>query len=331
MFDLFNEEAATRITHFNYPQQRAWIVNANITVAIIGRGGGKTHGIIAPVAIRNVKGMPRGSTAFVGPTYMKIKGDLIPSLVKALEKLGFYEEIDFWIGKSIPKSIKHIKPYENASEPMYSVFWRNGHVFRLIGLDRKDSGNAQSNDFIINDESKFTNIDQFNSRIVPTNRGNEDTDFAKLHYHHGYLFCTDMPTNPESAWIFEYEKLMDPQQVDLIVTYDFKRTGLIKDMRELFAKDQLTAALDQRFRKEIKRLDNILFELRREAVYFVEGSTLDNIDVVTEKFIRQMKRVLTPKQFNSSILNLRETGADFAFYGNFNATIHTYDDINYIW
>ncbi len=347
-------DANQRITHFNYPQQRAWVVNANITVAIIGRAGGKTHGFIAPVSIRNVKGMPRGATGFTGPTYMKIKGDLIPALIKALEKLGFYEEIDFWVGKFIPKNIRHEKPYECPTDPSYSIFWRNGHVWRLIGLDRKDSGNAQSNDFIINDESKFTKIEQFNSRIVPTNRGNEDV-FSHLHYHHGMMFCTDMPTNPDAKWIFEFEKHMDPDQIDLIVTYDHQQQELIKSigddlisidptislqvksdkeklldaMRVLVAKEQLTEALDTRFRKELARLDKLLFELRREAVYFLEASTLDNIDVVTERYIRQMKRVLTTKQFNTSILNLREAGADFGFYGNLDTDIHGYTDIDY--
>lgn len=321
-------DAEQRIKHFNYPQQKAWIVNANITVAICGRGTGKTYGFISPVVIRNVCGMSRGATAFVSPTYIKAKGDMVPSLTDALEKLGFYEDVDFWVGKFIPKTIRHQKPFQYAKDPQHSIFWRNGHVNRIIGMDRKDTGNAQSNDFIIGDEAKFIKIDDFNSRIVPTNRGNEDI-FAHLHYHHGMIFCTDMPTNPESKWIFDYELQMDPEQIDLIVTYDCQKNQLLKDMRGLVAKEQLTEALNLRFRKELKRIDDILFELRREAVYFIEASTLDNLDVVGERYIRQMKRVLTPKQFNTSILNLRETGADFGFYGNFNAEKHTYVDVDY--
>jgi hypothetical protein len=317
-----------RIAHFNYPQQQAWIVNANTTVAVIGRGGGKTHGFIAPITLRNVQGMPRGATAFVGPTYIKIKGDLIPSLTKALEKLGFYEEIDFWIGKFIPKTINHERPFECPQDPSYSIFWRNGHVDRLIGMDRKDSGNAQSNDYIINDESKFLNIKDFNSRILPTNRGNEDV-FSHLHYHHGLTFCTDRPTSIEGAWIFEYKKLMDQDQINLIVSFDHQKQELLKDMRASILKEQLTEALNIRFRKELKRLDGILFELRREAVFYIEASTLDNIDVVGIKYIRDMERKLTPIEFNTSILNLEEEGVGFGFYGNFSLDKLGYDDIDY--
>ncbi|RVU01089.1 hypothetical protein EOD41_10775 [Mucilaginibacter limnophilus] len=347
-------EVQQKITHFNIPQQKAIIVNANIIVAIVGRAGGKTHGFISPTAIRNVKGMPRGGTGFVGPTYIKLENDLIPALTKALEKFGFYEGVDYWVGQSIPKSVKHEDPFECPRNPQYSIFWRNGHIFRIIGLDRKDSGNAQSNDFIINDEAKFTNRDAFNSRIVPTNRGNEDV-FGHLHYHHGILFCSDMPTSPESQWLFEYEEKMDPEQIDLIVSYDhalreyikqivdellaaepglsqqvkFNRELLLSEMRNLVAKGKLHEALEKRFRKELQRLDGILFELRREAVYFVEASTLDNIDVVTERYLRQMKQVLTPRQFNASILNIREVGAEDKFYANFDEVKHTYVSVNY--
>jgi hypothetical protein len=38
---------------------------------------------------------------------------------------------------------------------------------------------------------------------------------------------------------------------------------------------------------------------------------------------------LSPKQFNTSILNIREVGADFAFYGTFDEVKHTYTDIDY--
>lgn len=352
---MTSEEAVKqKITHFNIPQQKAWIINANVMLAIIGRAGGKTHGFIAPAALRNVKGMPRGATGFVGPTYIKLENDLIPALRKALEKFKFYEEIDYWIGKFIPKNINHEKPYECPTNPQYSIFWKNGHIFRIIGLDRKDSGNAQSNDFIIGDEAKFINEDSFNTRIIPTNRGNEDL-FGHLHYHHGIYLCTDMPTSPESQWLFKYEEMMDPEQIELIVSYDHAQRKMVSDMgdtllqqdsglsrqirvdkeallatmRDLVAKDKLTDALDKRFRKELTRLDNILFELRREAVLFIEASTLDNLDVVTERYIRQMKRVLTPDQFDRSILNLRKMGSDFAYYGNFDEVKHTYTDINY--
>lgn len=380
-----NEQSEPRqkITHFNYAQQRAWIVNANILALIAGRGIGKDHGIITPAVLRNVKEMPRGATAFIAPTYVKAKGDLIPSLVKALEKFNFYEGVDFWIGEHIPKKVKHVKAYEHPRDPQYSVFFRNGHIIRLIGLDRKDTANGQSNDFIILNEAKFIREEDYKSRVVPTNRGNEDVPaFAKLHFHHGQYIISDMPSNAAGKWILKFEKEMDQEQIDLIVSFDHeqrqlvktvadkllglddekemivfndRQLGIIEDlktgftgesgnlserirfdkerllatMRDLVKKGQLTEAIEIRFRKEITRLDNALFELRRDAIHFMKASTLENIDVLRESFIKQMSRVLTDRQFNTSILNLEDDGAEEEFYSTFNEDLHTYTDIDY--
>ncbi|MBS7565148.1 hypothetical protein KHS38_12105 [Mucilaginibacter sp. Bleaf8] len=351
-----DEDIQQKITHFNYPQQRAWIVNANTTIAILGRGTGKDHGIVTPITLRNAKEMPRGATGFIGPTYVKIKGDLLPSLTKALEKFGFYEEVDYWIGQFIPKKVKSVKPFECPRDPQYSIFWTNGHINRLIGLDRKDSANGQSNDYVLLNEARFVKEADYKSRVVPTNRGNEDLPhFAKLHYHHGILITSDQPTNAEGKWILNFKQFHDQEQIDLIVSYDQAHRELIKDMadhllrdhngvsiqikydrdklletmRDLVLKGQLTEALNKRFRTELARLDNALFELRRECVYTLYASTLDNIDVVTERYIRQMSRVLTPKQFNTSILNLEDDSAEEMFYSTFDEDRHTYDDIEY--
>lgn len=381
---MSNRPIQQKITHFNYPQQRAWIINANILVAILGRGTGKDHGIITPAVTRNVKGLPRGATAFISPTYVKAKGDLIPSLVKALEKFKIYEGVDFWIGEHIPKKVKHEKAYEHPREAQYSIFFRNGHILRLIGLDRKDTANGQSNDFIIVNEAKFIREEDYKSRVVPTNRGNEDIPhFANKHYHHGQYIISDRPSNAAGKWILKFEKESDQEEVDLIASFDYeqrqfvrkaanvllgesdqqdvkiilsdRQTDLVDEladafdpkatefsknikhdkeqllatMRKLVEKGQLTEALELRFRKELNRLDDILFSLRRNAIHFLTASSLDNIDVLGESFIRQMSRVLTDRQFNTSILNLDDDGAEESFYSTFDEDLHTYTDIDY--
>lgn len=351
-----NDDAVKqKIIHFNYPQQRAWIVNANTTVGIIGRAGGKDHGFVTPTLLRNVKGMPRGATAFVSPTYIKAKTDMVPALIKALEKFGFYEEIDFWVGKYIPASIPHDKAYEHPRDAEYSIFFKNGHTVRIIGLDNKKTANGQSNDFLLLNEARFIKHEDFISRVKPTNRGNEDTDFVNLHYHHGTLITTDMPRSVKSRWILDYEKEVDFEQIDLIVSFDYEQRELIKSighdmlgldpklslqitidkekllatMRDLVAKQKLTEALEIRFRKEINRLDDILFELRREAVYTIRASTLDNLDAVGVRFVNEMKRDLTDNEFDASILNEEVKSTDDPFYSTFNDEHHCYDDINY--
>ncbi len=355
MMQLTHDEIFQKIIHFNYPQQAGWIVNANTTVYIAGRAFGKDHGVVSPVTLRNMKGMPRGATAFISPTFIKAKTDMIPALIKAWEKFGFYEEIDFWVSKNIPSTIPHVKAYEHPREPQYSIFWRNGHVIRIIGLDNKKTANGQSNDYLVLNEGRFIKYEDFIARVKPTNRGNEDTDFVNLHYHHGTLITTDMPASAASKWILKYENEMDQVQIDLIVSFDLayrealKEIGgeilsidptrsmiikkdkdrLLETMRDLVANGRLTEALDKRFRKELKRLEDILFELRREAVNFIRASTLDNIDAVGVRFINEMKRDLSEKEFDRSILNIEVDEVKAPFYSTFSDELHGYDNINY--
>ena len=66
--------------------------------------------------------------------------------------------------------------------------------------------------------------------------------------------------------------------------------------------------------------------LRRNCFYFVRASSLDNIDILGEDYIRRMKRDLPPLVFAISILNIKPKKSGEGFYCNFDPDIHTYID-----
>ncbi len=66
--------------------------------------------------------------------------------------------------------------------------------------------------------------------------------------------------------------------------------------------------------------------LRRNCFYFVRASSLDNIDILGEDYIRRMKRDLPPLVFAISILNIRPKKSGEGFYCNFDSEVHTYID-----
>ena len=66
--------------------------------------------------------------------------------------------------------------------------------------------------------------------------------------------------------------------------------------------------------------------LRRNCFYFVRASSLDNIDILGEDYIRRMKRDLPPLVFAISILNIRPKKSGEGFYCNFDPDRHTYID-----
>lgn len=75
-----------------------------------------------------------------------------------------------------------------------------------------------------------------------------------------------------------------------------------------------------------KKYQKHINDLRCAAFYFVRASSLDNIDILGESYIRQMKLSLPPLTFAISILNLKPKRSGEGFYCNFDADIHTYID-----
>ena len=61
----------TQKVYFNDAQQRVMFRQAHTSVVIGGRRLGKSHGIVAPFALRNVQRMPGGTHAFVASSFQQ--------------------------------------------------------------------------------------------------------------------------------------------------------------------------------------------------------------------------------------------------------------------
>jgi len=75
-----------------------------------------------------------------------------------------------------------------------------------------------------------------------------------------------------------------------------------------------------------KKYQKHIDALRRNCFYFVRASSLDNIDILGEDYIRRMKRDLPPLVFLVSVLNLKPGRTGEGFYYNFDPEIHCYTD-----
>ena len=64
--------------------------------------------------------------------------------------------------------------------------------------------------------------------------------------------------------------------------------------------------------------------LRCNAFYFVRASSLDNIDILGEDYIRRMKRDLPPITFMVSVLNIKLGRVGEGFYYAFDPDVHCY-------
>ena len=114
-----------------------------------------------------------------------------------------------------------------------------------------------------------------------------------------------------AEWLVNY-KIIDPDTAELLAAKDLLITN--DEMYEMMA-----IRGSKKYRQKI-------LDLRCNAFYFVRASSLDNIDILGEDYIRRMKRDLPPLTFMVSVLNLKLGKVGEGFYYAFDPDLHCYLD-----
>lgn len=112
-------------------------------------------------------------------------------------------------------------------------------------------------------------------------------------------------------------KKITKNMVDMAVNYKLvtaEDAELIYDYEYLITPDEDFEM--QMFLRSKKFQNDYLRELRRSAFVVRRASTLENVDVLGEEYIRQMKRDLPPYTFMVSILNVKIKKSNDGFYSN---------------
>lgn len=318
--------------HFNKPQLKSQLIGAPVEIDVMGRGTGKSEGILAPKSANcYFKTMPRGTGVVLGATYNQILTRTLPALVAGWERIGYINNVHFLIGKKPPeKWIKQWKwkgPFRPPFNFQYFISWYNGAGAHMVSQDRQGSSNGITIDWIIGDEAKLLNAEKFRTELLPANRG-IIPEFSNNPYHHGMTLTTDMPVGTAGRWILDYREKMNDlrtksqthkdtiNEIWRIQTVRFKlRYLLSKEKRDVFVRE---------LRKQIDVLDAELVDLRKDLVFYQEASSLENIHALGIEYIKQQLRDTTPFQFDTQILNLRPLKLEDGFYPDFDEEIHGY-------
>ena len=308
--------------HYNKPQLKSLLIESYEEYCVWGRGTGKSEGRIAPRLKHNILSMPRSTGAMVGATYQQLLTRTLPPVILGLERLGLIKDQHYFIGRKPPAKWHWPEAYRPPLSHDYFISFFNGAGVHLVSQDRPGTSNGLSIDWIIGDEAKLLNKKKLDSELLPTNRGNGQF-FGHVPQHHGMLFCTDMPTTPQAKWILDKEQDMNKEQINIILSLQKKLQPLLKLATEVKGDSLL------QLQKEIIRIENLLNKMRVDSVYYSEFSSIENIAVLGEKYIRQMQRSLPDLEFQTSILGRRIFKVENGFYGMLNDDLHTYDSYNY--
>lgn len=309
---------AEKKVYFNKPQRLTQLIGANTTVIVAGRRTGKTDSIAAPFVLRNMQRMPGSTGGIVVPTFKHGLTNTIPGLLAAWKRWGFIEGIHYVVGRKPPKSFR--QPIIDPKDYEHVISFYNGSVAVIISQDRPGSSNSLTLSWLLVDEAKFIDYAKLKDETLPANGGIKSY-FGKHSFNHSIMILSDMPQTQKGSWFLHYRDKMDPELIATIeaTVYEIWRTK--ERIRALNASGK---PVPPYLKGYLRRLDRDLNKMRSVAVYYREYSSIENLQLLGENYIKQMKRDLTPLTFQTSILCQRIGIAKDGFYSSMREG-HKYD------
>ena len=308
--------------HFNVPQQLALLVQPQKFYGVWSRGVGKSHGAIAPYVVNQSRLMPRSQGGIVGATFQQLLVRTLPPVIAMWERMGYVRDTHFIVGREPDKVFKKLWNWEGPRhkplDSKYAIYWFNGSCQVMISQDRIGSSNGLSLAYIVGDEAKLLNKERLDEEVMPTLRGDR-SHYGHIPTYRGEFFTTDRPTNAAGQWIHQKAELMDKEQIQLILQFQLKINLL---QRQLLT---LSGQAYERILLQIQDYENRLVKLRKNSVYYSEANVYDNIDVLGEEYIDDMRIALSDSMFRTSILNERLLKIEGGFYGLLDANHHGTD------
>lgn len=301
--------------YFNDAQYYALAMNTRDEVIVAGRGVGK--GAIQARRLQSCfQGMPGSMGGFVAPSVKRCLTNILPSMLIHLERWGFKRDLHYVVGKRPWKKLHWKSPIFTPANWENTIAFYNGSVCNVISQDRSGTSNSMSLDYLIIDEAKFIDFEQLKDETFQANRGNE-MYFRSFPLHHGMTITSDMPVTKRGSWFLNYKDKQDPELVRVIEGLVFQ----IWRLRQQLSKrpDRQTALM-----KRIGEMRRQLDFLRSQCLLYREYSSIENLALLGEEFIRRAKRDLPPLTFATSIMCQRVGVSADGFYGGLREDVNLY-------
>ena len=301
--------------YFNDPQLYSLAMNTRDEVIVAGRGMGK-GAIQAGRLMTNFQGMPGSMGGFVSPSVKRCLTNILPSMLIHLERWGFKRDLHYVVGKRPWKALHWKSPIFTPANWENTISFYNGSVCNIISQDRAGTSNSMSLDYIIIDEAKFNNFEQLKDETFQANRGNEQY-FHNFPLHHGMTITSDMPVTKKGSWFLSYKEDMDKELVEAI-------EGLVYAKWRAKRQQKAMPSQADAIQKKIDRIEAKLSFLRSKCLLYKEYTSIQNLALLGEEFIRRAKRDLPPLTFATSIMCKRIEISTDGFYGGMREDVNLY-------
>ena len=280
----------------------------NITM-VAGRGIGKGL-VAASILRRNIEGMPGSNTALVAPNSKRMWTNILPSWDTHLRRWGYVENVHYTWGRKPAKEWGWQEPIIKPMNWENTLSFYTGAYATIISQDRKGTSNSQSFDFVLIDEAKFIDFEQFKDETLPANRGNGNA-FGHLYYHHGIAKFSDMPTTKKGSWFLNDREKCDQEQLRLLEGLVASFYQLRQSIADKVERHESVTAME---RYRLKRLSRAINMLRADTYLYKEFSSIENLEILGEDFITQCHRDMPPATFRTTIMCQRVEHSEDSFY-----------------
>lgn len=166
------------------------------------RGSGKST-ILGWVVKEAAYQLPRATGILVGQTYMQMLSRTLPSTKEGLEMFGFYEGIDFVVGRH-GKKLGFEMPYQTPSKWENVIHFRNGFILVLVSLDNPNSGRGLNSYIVIGDEAALFDQERLFNNVQTTNRAKK-VWFEKCKLLNAEIFASSTPMTKKGRWFTDTE------------------------------------------------------------------------------------------------------------------------------
>lgn len=301
--------------YFNDGELYCLYMDTRDEVIVAGRGFGK--GAIQARRLQECfQGMPGSMGGFVSPSVKRCLTNILPSMLIHLERWGFKRDLHYIVGKKPWKALHWKSPIFTPANWENTISFYNGSVCNIISQDRPGTSNSMSLDYIIIDEAKFINFEQLKDETFQANRGNEQF-FHDFPLHHGMTITSDMPITKKGSWFLNYKEQSDPELVEVVEGLIYARYRAVRQLKAMPSRST-------EIEKKIERIDAKLRFFRSKCLLYKEFSSIQNLALLGDEFIRRAKRDLPPLTFMTSIMCIRIDISTDGFYGGMREDVNLY-------
>lgn len=295
--------------HFNLPQLLAYAINANLTVGEWGRGTGKSVGAVAPRMVHCAKAMPRMAGTFLAPSYRKFMDHMWSGIRRGFtEKMKLQEGRDFLFLKEPPAHWP--RPYSAPGTYGHFIPFSNGSGYHIISFDHGQTSNSLDTDVNITDEGKLIDGTRAQEEVYNTMRGNLD-HFGDLPEHYSKWIFSDKfvrSDSKQSRWYSEYKGQVDQKLIQEIL------------LTVLAIQQSVNPRLILHLQRKLKAL-------QKQATFYSEASTIDNIHAVGIEYVEGLAKTNSSYGILTSIFNmdLKRSDGKGLFYPQFTEYKNSYN------